>query len=527
MTEDASNHARWPRARKVLHHLYVAAVVASIIHLFNRAELPLELPATILLASVAEIYVPAPPQDHDARRHLAVLELNEAHYQKKYEGASPLNRCAMASDLTTLLANQNLRVLAIDFDLSPIDAASYQEEWDRVSSQRPGDMSAVSKPPCQSMRTTQARCQCELERVLAEPANGERIITITPLSPTQGRKKGEAWASSSDFPHVEFGDSELSLRFGMVYDYLFPPDGYVGAGHLPLAELVARRLCSEPRLLYRRPDGCHEIPRPERPASIRAGAESDNRAFLRRSISFFETRHLHNGGRPLTFGDPCLAGPQPYNAETRHGPCDIRFVLFGGSYGLEEDRYLTPLGKRTGVQAHAAIAAQMRAHTRHYWGFVGDVFLGGLVFGPFVHAMWRRYFEQRAPSAPRFNPWQRPKVVAKTSVWQHPKVAYRWLFLLFLFFVPSLLILVYLCAELYARFGIWVSPLPVALAILVEAMVSGSVHSANDVLEEAHASGNRKEPEPAKWLAVAAGRSPRFIAILLVLYTLFKLIHEH
>jgi CHASE2 domain len=537
-----------------LHHLpsafYVAWVVASIIHILNELDLPLELPATMLLANVAELYVPAPPKSNDVRRHLAVVEIDGERHRRQYGGTSPLDRCQLTSDLKKLLQNTNVRVLAIDFDLSPVDAASYQEEWARVSSQRPGDNSAVSRPPCQAMQTTQAQCQCELERVLVEPANHKRIITIAPLTPTEGRTKGTPWDNPKDFPDVEFGDPVLNVRFGMVHDYEYPPPGYVGSLRLPLAELIARRLCSDTELRYEAPrslwtpvlawvadktglplpvpaNRCDDVSPPQRPESNHPSHRQDDRKFIKHPISFFETRHLHDGGRPVAFDDLCLREPVPYRSETRQQPCDIRLVIFGGSYGVE-DRYLTALGKISGVQTHAVVAAQLRAHTWHGWGYLIDIALGCVLFGPFVHWTWRRYFLQSAQASTRSGAPRGPR-----------EVAYLWLVLLSVGLVGLVALLVVGSAYAYAYTGIWISPVPMALGMLVEAMVSGSVHVATSVIHEVDSTAHGAAPtttkptalkstkrQPEKVAAAVIGKLPTAAAIGLILYAVYELFHS-
>jgi CHASE2 domain len=538
-TRNPGGRKRWLEDYR--HHLpkslYVAAVMASIIHILNALNLPLELPATMLLANVAELYVPEPPERKDVRRHVAVVEIDSERHRSEYYGTSPLHRCKLASDLTTLLANKNLRLLAIDFDLSPIDAACYQYHWPILSRSgtAPPDMDKKTKDRCEAAPPEQARCQQQLEGVLENQENHGRIITIAPITPTEGRTKGQPWDNPKDFPHVEFGDPELDVRFGMVHDYEFPPPGYVGSNRVPFAELIARRLCSETDLPYKAPrsltaraldwfatktgwnlpapaDRCNDVPRPQRPESNHPSDRQDDRKFTKRAISFFETRNVHDGSRPLAFDDACLTGDR-----TETGPeCDIRFVVFGGSYGIE-DRYLTALGKMSGVQLHAAIAAQLRADTWHGWGFLGDIALGGLVFGPFVHWAWRRYFLQRA------------QATRSRAVWGHPNVAFRWLLILGLGLLVLVALLVYGSAGLYAYWGIWVSPMPMALGMLVEAVVSGSIHVANHVIRDVHTTAfgaAPTTPEPAKRAAALFGKLPCALAISLILGALY-LIHTH
>lgn len=504
------------------HHLkssfYVATVVASIVHILYKLELPLELPETMFMAAVAELYVPSPPKQKDARSHFALVEIDQKHHQEHYKGLSPLNRCQLTKDLKRLLANPELRVLAIDFDLSPVDVEGYQNAWKNLGTRVTADTDTAREAQCKSMESKETdlhRCQCELESVLTHPRNSGRIITITPLSPTQGRKSGERWDNTTDFPHVEFGSPDLVNRFGMVHDYLYPPPGYVG-GDLPLAELIARRLCSEDKLPSSAHARCQAVPRPEQPAAAHADPRPPNKKFKKEAISFYEVRYLHKAGQPLAMDDACLKAPPLDGSMTKPAYCDIHFILLGGSYGLE-DTHLTPLGHMTGAQTHAAIAAQMRAHKRHLEGYLGDIALGGLVFGPLVHWAWRQYFLQRA------------QVVRSRAPWRHPKVAYLWLLGLCAGLALALAVLVFCFTRVYAETGIWFSAVPMALGMLIEAMVSGSVHVANHLIRDAHRSlhGESAISEPAKLAAVVVGKLPRVAAVALILFAVYDLIHSH
>ena len=537
--------ARWRQhARHGLTHLYVATVIASVIHILNTANLPLELPATTLLASVATVYEPPPLPANDVRRHLAVVEIDEARHLDAYRGISPLDRCQLKTDIATLLGNPRLEALAIDLDLSPVQPQAYEKAMKAI---RPTERSAPTPSPgvrqsCEQLADTAFRCQCELEALLADPGSAlsqaqkderhahlsrtdaPQIIAIKPLGTPAERGAGLAWDDPQRFMKVAFGSPDLQVRFGMVHDYEFPPPGYAGDKPTPFAELVAQALCAQrvadapSAPAFAQPAGCALVRQSERPPQ-RSADRRDETEFKRYPISYYETRFLHDGGRPLSFGDPCLAGPQPYNAEAKREPCDIRFLVLGGSYGVE-DRYLTAVGIKPGVQVHAAIAAQLRSHTWHGWGFLADIALGTLLFGPLVDRNWQRYFRQRALLARARSPWR------------HPKLAYRWLLWLAVWLGIWLVVLILFSSWAYASHGVWISPVPMALAMLVESVVTGSVHVANHVIRDVQttllstAPGTLAEAEPDKRVAVVAGKLPRALAACLIAIAVFELAHD-
>lgn len=443
-----------------LHHLpralHVVVVVASAVYLLNKVNLPLELPATVLLANVAQIYDPGPPVAADARRHLAVVEIDDKQFKNEFRGTSPLDRCKLKAHLERILKNQNIRVLAIDLDLSPVDPAGYQQAL--------ADLEAGRAERVDELQ----RCQYELEEFLRETSQRVSIIAISPLEPTEGRDRCRQWDNAVHFPYVKFGSPDLELRFGMVHDYHFPPEGYAGDKPVPFAEIVMRELCTESTAAN---GGDGWLPPPKDCDQVLSASASRQRAqanaeFKTYPISYFETRYLHERGRGLALdpGDPCLEGP-------RKGVCDIRIVLLGGSYGVG-DRYLTPVGLRNGVEIHGAIAAQIHKHTWHGWGFLADIGIG-IAFGLLVHMLWGMYFVQRAAAASPSN-W-----------WWHPQMSYLWLVALAIVFSLLLAGAVYFCTWVYARWGTWISPVPMALAMLFESAVSGSVHAATHRIQHA------------------------------------------
>lgn len=517
--------------RAWLHHLprsfHVVVVVASAVYMLNKLNLPLELPATALLANVAQIYDPGLPVAADARRHLAVVEIDDQHFKNEFQGTSPLNRCKLKEQIERLLLNPDIRVLAIDLDLSPADPAGYQQaRADLEAGRRVDELQ---------------RCQYEFEEFLREASQWVSIITISPLDDTEGRERGRQWNNAVHFPHVKFGSPELELRFGMVHDYRFPPEGYTGDKPVPFAEIVVRELCTESmaargsqgrsREWLPPPKGCDQV----LSASTSRQQVQANAEFKTYPISYFETRYLHERGLALDPDDPCLEWPR----KTARGDCDIRIVLLGGSYGVG-DRYLTPVGARSGVQIHAAIAAQIHKHTWHGWGILADIGIG-IVFGFLVHMLWGMYFVQRAATGSPRN-W-----------WWHPQMSYVWLLALAIVFSLLLAGTVYFCTWVYARWGTWISPVPMALAMLFESAISGSVHAATHKIQReaeharsaistlertvselqatlfgapaTEASAQAAVPAvsgPAPWPA----HVPRVLALLMVAYVAFDLIRE-
>jgi hypothetical protein len=320
--------------------VWVALVVASLVHALEHLHFPLELPAVVLATQVAARYESdTSTTPTDARGWLAVATIDENRFRAKYKGVRPLDRCQLADDLTLILENRNIQFLAVDFDLSSTGA---------------NDPASLD-------------CQQRLDALLLEHA--ERLILIIPLADNDRQwmdeisKRAKAGKPTKE---LKFAKPELLSRFGVAWKYA-PDTGTLG-------HLLSQRLCDLSGGERARLARCKEA------GGEHHGAKPEN-------ISFRERRYLYNEGRPLTLDDPCLVGTQRN--------CDIRAVILGGTYGTREDVFTTPIGQLHGVDVHATIAAQTGNKLPDICGFALEVLLAALVFGPLAHVAWSRYLRQR------------------------------------------------------------------------------------------------------------------------------------
>lgn len=515
------------------HHLprslYVAAVIASGVHILNNNNLPLELPATALLAGVAQVFEPESPATRDARKHMAVVEIDGDRFEDRYDRTSPLDRCKLLEDLKALLQNPNIRVLAIDLDMSPTKPREYQEAYRSLERHE----TTLAELP------RMHRCQYLLEEYLndpfpQDPKRNLSIIAISPLEPSQGRDASLSWDNPHHFPNIKFGDAKLETRFGMAHDYEFPPPGYAGDRQVPFAELITRALCeaSGPGAAAS-PEGCHHVLSATTPQER---AQSDV-GFKTYAVSHVEARYLYNRGAPIRLDSPCFVGSSTDAAPGRQ-PCDIRVVILGGTYGIE-DQYLTPVGRMSGLRLHATIAAQVRAHTTHWLGYLLDIAIGGIFLGPLVHWMWGGYYRQRTGT------------LAAGHRTGHPGTAYLWLLVLGLVYFIVVAFAAMASVWLYANGIAWISPVPMALAMLFESAVSGSVHAAvhkvEHEIEQARSTITDLERtiselsptqasalagEPSTQHTATVGRTPRLAylpsaaAVSLIAYAVFDLFKQ-
>jgi multisubunit Na+/H+ antiporter MnhC subunit len=141
-------------------------------------------------------------------------------------------------------------------------------------------------------------------------------------------------------------------------------------------------------------------------------------------------------------------------------------VVYGAAFG-NDDRFLTPAGPRYGVEVHAAATASlldqesvMLERFKEPLALLLDV-LFALALGVFISACWRWYFRLRLSSDAN-------RRQAATLV-----VAALILTVIVLAFAVALA-----SVSLYVNSGVWLSPLPIAIGMLIDSFVSGSVTEA-------------------------------------------------
>lgn len=136
-------------------------------------------------------------------------------------------------------------------------------------------------------------------------------------------------------------------------------------------------------------------------------------------------------------------------------------VFFGGSYDAG-DTYLTPIGKVYGAAVHAAAFMSLLRPTRvnELLAFAIDVVIG-LGLGRFIDYCWRRYFSLRFAS----------------SAYERQKAPWFIVALLIVYAVMVGL-LTFVSFLLLLHKGIWLSPIPIALGMLIESFFNSAVTAA-------------------------------------------------
>ncbi|VVP92452.1 hypothetical protein PS918_03373 [Pseudomonas fluorescens] len=155
-----------------------------------------------------------------------------------------------------------------------------------------------------------------------------------------------------------------------------------------------------------------------------------------------------------------LVGSQ-CSAKTPYEALYLPVVFLGTSFG-DSDTFLTPLGTMYGVEVHAAAFMSLVQPTtqNEVLAFVLDLGLG-LLMGGLIAWAWRRYFNLRFSSR-AFDRQRAP-----------------WLILILAIgFVVLVAVLTYLSFLLLRYRNIWLSPIPIALGMLIESFFNSAVSAA-------------------------------------------------
>ncbi|MES2076083.1 MAG: hypothetical protein V4462_10760 [Pseudomonadota bacterium] len=287
------------------------------------------------LLAVSNQALPASTPANLAADGPLVLYLSETQWQQRYQERSPLDRCAMAEDLATILA-RGPRSLTVDFDLSP----GLQEQG--------------------------PACQARLDAVLDGHAG--KLVLLMPFRVSSDAllaRKAE-WLRARCRAGAAFGDGGLNVSLGAVIDFLPESNSMADVVH----ERAGAGLCRE---LADAAGAERWLRRGEEPEPDDSGAEAINFAGFTGQVAALALEH------------PALGQVDNWAA---------RDVFFGGDYGgSKDDRFLTPMGPLPGVAIHAAIAWSL-AHPvhelPHMAGFVLDI-LTAFVFSLGIGFFWERY----------------------------------------------------------------------------------------------------------------------------------------
>ena len=366
--------------------------------------------------------------EKDKAKALVVL-IDGVAAESRYLDRSPLDRCQLKDDIAAVYSAmenvnqkrapaQRLDLMVIDLDLSPA-------RWLAID---PGN------------KTPEAECERKLHQAIIDADTEHQIHTVLMLpfesSAARVNEVPTTWRNLAST--VTFGLAGLPVEYGLVIKQYCDPNTLAASAYALSAKLKdSRRNCIDEAIRY-----------------------------SRRNAELIDPRKYLSGVVPIAVGSAAdlskrielkLTADQPSDAAAN--PADFKAVFFGAAFG-EGDTFVTPLGELYGVEIHAAAFLSLLdplSTNNHLSEFVADIVFGFL-FGFLIAYCWEQYFKLR---------------LSQDS--DHRLSAPLWLVVLGVAVIIMAILLTFFSLLLLARFGIWASPIPMAVGMLVESFVSGSI----------------------------------------------------
>lgn len=411
------------------HEVHAAFFTAALVVILIVKGASLGLPGLLVKLSLLMVSnFAVAPQAHPNLTGIGpvVLYLSNDSWETRYQERSPLDRCEMRTDLKRILeqAGQTPRTLTIDFDLSP----------------------AIGDDP---------GCQIPLDNLLDEHA--KKLVLMSPLRVGSDAllHKKVAWMLARCRSGAVFGDNTLRPALGAVIDFQPNSDSMAKA----VSARAASRICDD----IKTTEGLEKwLRRPGLKESVAAEDEDEAEA---EPINFSQ---FMNDVAALSLEDPAVG-------QIAHWP--LRDVYFGGNYGGDADRFITPIGDHPGIIVHAATAWSFlyQVHeTPHIIAFWLDIVIAFL-FGAVIRCFWRYY-----------SIYRRKKRGSEREISTLIVIG-------FIISYAVLVILSFALAVVLFWGGILIAPLVIAATMLVDGFIKGPV----DEMTETHDVQDNVHPDLA------------------------------
>lgn len=388
---------------------------------------------------------------------------------------------AAASSVQTSVDEPRTVVIGIDqktfeqdfLEQSPLNRCVMAEKLAAIYAARPARLvidfdlspSLAGILPHPQERTRELECEAALYAQLRDHAAATRTVLLNPfeVANEQARTAKQAWQASQLQRGMFFGDGALPVQFGFVQQQYLRPEtlAAVAGGGAPAAN------------------------------DHGAGGESAHpalqllnfRAFARevRSLSWDEWKR----------SDPALslAG---------------KTVFFGAAYS-SDDRFVTPIDDLYGVSLHAAGFVSLRnpiSVAGASWAFAADIGIG-MLFGAMVGRAWQGYLRAR---------------LSRASADRNRRAfAFAYLWLLVAAYAFTLWLLMQVALYWVAAQNVWISPLPMALGMTLDAFIIGAVNALEHVSVQ-HRTANSRHPGDSP---AAATRPERLVLAMKAAFWLF------
>ena len=421
----------WKRAWAHFKHEWTSAVfVASLITIANLHFDWLKAFETYAYLAIGQLTaVGATAFDNEPRA--AVVTIDSPTFEERYRERSPLNRCELKKQLEAIY-DAKPDVLVLDVDISPTYLLANSCERDPIL-------------------CAERTCEGELYDLIVKEGKQTATRTVLlapfPMATPQGqahKSHSDEWSrlldTARDAHTIYFGDGELQVNYGV---------------HIRPAEMSKAA-----ELVSKRADFGHTLPNPP-PLTLAVARAAHPAGDTREQSRFLDTGKLLTALELIPtnkLGDTALTGRlKEFFRELKGGRPKVVFV--GGAYGAD-NVFLSAVGPIYGVEAHAAAFASDEVKTHHWADLVID-FILAMTFSLVIAYFWRRYFDARMDE----NPTAR----------EFSKV---WILLLVLSVIALVLFFSFWSFVLLMAFGLWLSPISVAIGMLIDSFVSGSVDQA-------------------------------------------------
>lgn len=409
-----------------LHHYFVndwpqivlVAVIVTTIHHHTHWLHQIDRYAYVVIGHLSSLA--SSSRDSQEAFMPVVVAIDGETHKREYLERSPLNRCVLLSHLKEIYDSAPSLVV-IDLDLSPALTAKPSESggddhgW--------GDI---------------AKCEKALGEMIKEQTKAIPTVLAGPFEEREVTAKG--WVREMENAGVRFGNAKLPFEYGVVLTYYSHPAALAQVARTSYCAHAADKRCRD----------------------FSAGnAQSAPKNHLDPSLPLEATKAM------LNFQLSSSLAPKAINDGISTHNLRDKVVFLGATYG-GDDRFLTPLDEKYGVELHAIAFAstfeQVIEHEKlHYNLFkFGVDLLWGLIFGYVIAWCWYRYFTFRLD------------ISSPTNQLLAPWLIFRLLGLV----VLGMFFFSYLSLLILERYGVWASPIPIAVGMLFESFVSGSVAQA-------------------------------------------------
>jgi len=453
---DAPAHGEgswWQRVREHCAQEWASALlVASIVTIANLHFHWLRSFDTytfLALGQLTSVSLAGSGQQH----RTVVVEIDDATFEKEYGEKTPLDRAQLTKNLAAIYAAEvGPDIVVMDLDISPAI--------------RLANAGTCAKDT-EFQEDLATEEELELYRLVRSA--GTATVLLEPFRATNPRLAcwRNAWRTwmMSDHSHVVFGDGEVPVRYGVHAE--------LSDKSCALVRMVERTALGESV----KTDDCKQDPRAEGHA---------RRLDPRQLLKGVKLIPLSRESSPQALTHQLKSDLQTAGELNPHRK---KVVFFGAAYG-GDDLFLTAVGEIYGVEAHAAGYVSDTVKDHHIVEFLLD-FLIAIVFSLAIAFFWRKYFDAR---------------LSDDAVTR--ELAKLWIVGLMLS-VLALVVFLSFVSLLLLRSGVWLSPIPVAIGMMFDSFVSGSVDQATHKFKTMRrALIERFTQEPAR-VEHSAPESPR------------------